>query len=462
MALPVSGRSKSKHSDPDPEVPVAHRIDTQPDHAPRSGHQAAAGGAGASSKGLPWDSRQGIGSGGPRTLAPVGLVEAGNKYGPWFDLREMSDRPSVLERAAARNLVTKYLRIKPGENVIVEAWTHTLPMSTTIVDEIRRIGARAFLAYEEDNAWWSAMERRQATHLGRLSDPEWAALRAADAYVQFWGPGDSARLAKFPERTFDGWAEGWFDRWYKIARSTGLRGGRMAVGWVTDSRARAWGVSKERWTDGLLRAYLADPAETSRNGKRLARAFARAKKVRITHPNGTDVEVGLAGVPGRVYDGYPHPRNRAYSEYDMMANLPDGRFRVALDSKTAEGEAVATRPSYDEVWFPWSRYLGGRLEFSKGRLTSFAFEEGGAEFAKRYATASAGKDRTGSLGIGLHPTMKNLPYTETMERGCVQLLVGGNTYLGGSNPSDFRGWITIAGSEVSVDGTPVVRAGKIL
>ncbi len=335
-------------------------------------------------------------------------------------------------------------------------------MSSAMVDEVRQVGGSAFLAHEDDDAWWRGIERKQAGHLGRLSAPEWAALKAADVFVQFWGPADSTRLAKLPDPEFDPWAEGWFDRWYRIARSTGLRGGRMAVGWVTDGRARKWGVDKERWMRSLLRAYLADPQEVTRSGRRLARAFVGKRKIRITHPNGTDLEVGLAGRSPRIYDGLPHPRNKTYSEYDMMANFPDGRLAVALDSRTAEGRIVATRRSYDEVWFPWTIYADGSFEFSRGRLTSFSFGEGSAAFRKRYAQATPGKDRTGSLRIGLHPTLRHVPYLEDMELGCVRLGVGGNAYLGGTNPSDFRGWISLTGSEVSVDGVPVVRAGKLL
>lgn len=374
----------------------------------------------------------------------------------------MSDVPSSLERAAARNLVRKYLRVRPGENVIVEAWSHTLAMSSAMVDEVRQAGGSAFLAYENDDAWWRAIARKQGAHLGSLSAPEWAALKAADAFVQFWGPADSARLAKLPERDFDPWAEAWFDRWYKIARSTGLRGGRMATGWITDSRVRKWGADAPDWRKRLLEACLVDPREITAVGRRLARALSRRRKVRITHPNGTDVEVALAGAPVRVYDGLPHPRNKAYSPFDLMASFPDGRLAVALDARTAEGRIVSNRPSYEEVWFPWTRYGGGTFEFSKGQLTDFSFKEGGAHFAKRYARGSPGKERTGSLRIGLHPTLRNVPYLEDMERGSVRLAVGRNAYLGGTNPSDFAGWVTLAGSEISVDGSPVVRAGKIL
>ncbi len=374
----------------------------------------------------------------------------------------MSESPSSLERAAARNLVRKYLHVKPDENVIVEAWDHTLSMSSAMVDAVRQEGGSAFLAYENDDAWWSAVERGQAKPLGRLSDPEWAAIAAADVYVQFWGPADSARLEKLDEKSFDEWAAGWFDRWYKLARSTGLRGGRMGLGWVTETRVRQWGVSGPRWRRALLEACLADPEEVTRSGSRLARGLNGGRKVRITHPNGTDLEVALAGTPGRVYDGHPHPNDKTYSEFDMMANLPEGRLRIALDSKTAEGRIVSNRSSYDEVWFPWARYSGGAFEFSGGKLASFSFEEGETQFAKKYARSKPGRDRTGSLVIGLNPKLRSAPYLEDMERGTVQLTVGGNTYSGGSNPSDFRGAVRLAGAEVRVDGSPVVRAGKIL
>jgi leucyl aminopeptidase (aminopeptidase T) len=373
----------------------------------------------------------------------------------------MNENPSTLERAAARNLVRNYLHVRPDENVIVESWTHTLTMASAMVDAVRSVGGRACLAYENEDAWWRAVERKQTKLLGRLTEPDWAALKAADVYVMFWGPGDSARVERTPERYMDETAA-WFQRWYKVARSTGLRGGRMAMGFVTDTRARHWGVRKEAWMKGLLEACLADPTEMAESGKRLSRAFTGRKRVRITHPNGTDVEVALAGVPPRVYNGHPHPKDKAYGQADMLTELPAGSFRTVLDATTAEGRIVATSPSYDLTWYPWQRYSGGTFEFSGGKLTEFSFKDGQAEFDKRYARGTAGKDRTGELVIGLNPGAKNLPYSEAIERGRVQLSVGGNAYGGGTNLSDFWGSLLLAGSEVCVDGTPVVRAGRVL
>lgn len=373
----------------------------------------------------------------------------------------MRGHPSALERAAIRSVVTKYLRVKPDENVIVDTWAHTLQLASTVVDEVRRVGGRVFLAYEDDEAWWRAVRRRQTALLGRLSDPYWAALEAADVYVMFWGPGDSARVETVAPKSMEQ-TTSWFDRWYKTARSTGLRGVRMDVGFVTDTRVRHWGARGEAWRSGMLRACLADPRELAKSGERLSRILTGKKRVRITHPNGTDLEVALAPVPSRIYDGTPHPRNPAFNDYDMLSNLPGGEFRIALDARTAEGTIVATEPSYDLTWYPWQTYEGGTFTFSDGKLVSFSFEKGQAQFAAHYAAAKTGKDRTGLLSIGLNPVAKHLPFADSIERGSVQLSVGGNTFLGGSNASDFCGWISIGGSEIAVEGTPVVRAGRIL
>ena len=83
-------------------------------------------------------------------------------------------------------------------------------------------------------------------------------------------------------------------------------------------------------------------------------------------------------------------------------------------------------------------------------------------FGRRYKTGTAGKDRTSLLKLGLNPAVKDVPNLETIEGGSVSLQIGGNKGLGGSNGSNFFSWFSLAGSEIAIDGTPVVRAGRIL
>jgi leucyl aminopeptidase (aminopeptidase T) len=370
----------------------------------------------------------------------------------------MPASPSKLHQDAARNIVTKYLKVRPGENAIIESWDHTMPMASAMVDEIRRVGGRTLHIQEDEGPWWHAIDRKQAKLLGQSSAPEWAALRAADVFMHFWGPGDTDRIEKLPERTFEA-ALGWFAPWYPTARKTGLRGARVAIGFATAGRAKQWGLDRTEWENRMLRACLTDPVKMGEGGSRLYRALSHGSKVRITHSNGTDLEVALAGGAPRLHDGTPHPRNKRYGPSDMLSQIPGGRIDVALDSKSAEGTFQANRRT--NIWWHWT--AGGTFEFSDGKLRSYSFEEGGEEFARQYRRGTAGKDRTGSLTFGLNPAAHDVPNLETVERGSVTLVIGRNRHLdGGTNPTNYMDWVSLAGAEVSIDGTVVVRGGKLL
>ncbi len=368
----------------------------------------------------------------------------------------MSDDRSKLQHEAARQIVTKYLKVRSGESAVLESWDHTMPFAAVMVDEIRRAGGRTLHIQEDERAWWAAIDRKQSRLLGKASAPEWAALNAANLYVHFWGPGDTDRIDELPEKTFDE-AIAWFPGWYEAARKSGLRGGRVTIGFATEGRARQWGLDRAEWEDRILRACLTDPAENARRGARVMRALAAGRKVRIRHSNGTDLEVALAGKPPRLQDGTPHPRDKRYGPSDMLSQIPGGRVDVALDSKTAEGQIHANRRT--NIWWYWSD--GGTLEFADGKLTSYSFDHGGEEFARRYRTGTAGRDRTGTLMIGLNPAAADVPNLETIELGCTTLVVGRNGHLFGNNRSSFMNWVSLAGADVEVDGTPVLRGGRL-
>jgi leucyl aminopeptidase (aminopeptidase T) len=369
----------------------------------------------------------------------------------------MSQSPSKLQRDAARQIVTKYLRVRAGENAIIESWEHTMPMASAMVDEVRRVGGNVLLVYNDEDAWWRAIDRKQSKLLGQSSAPEWAALKAADVYVNFWGPGDAERIEKLPEKPGNE-AFAWNWPWYAVARKAGLRGVRMTEGFATEGRARKWGLDLVHWEESMLRAALVDPEEMARRGARLRKALSRGKKVRITHSNGTDLEVALAGLAPRLTDGRPHRYGKGDPPAGMLQQIPAGTLDVPLDSKTAEGSFHANRRT--NIW--WTVHAGGTLEFAAGKLASWSLEEGEEEFVRQYKSGSAGKDRTSALKLGLNPAVEDVPNLETVEGGSVSLQIGGNRYLRGSNGSNFFTWFSLAGSEIAIDGTPVIRGGTVL
>src|SRR5579862_4062392 len=115
----------------------------------------------------------------------------------------MVETPSKLQRDAARNIVTKQLKVQAGENAIIESWDHTMPFASAMVDEVRRAGGKVLMVRGDEDSWWRTFDRKQSKLLGDSSAPEWAALHAADVYVNFWGPGDTDRMEKLPDKTGD-------------------------------------------------------------------------------------------------------------------------------------------------------------------------------------------------------------------------------------------------------------------
>lgn len=369
----------------------------------------------------------------------------------------MLEPPSELQRDAARHIVTQYLKVRAGENAIIETWDHTMAMASAMVDAVRRAGGNVLLLHNDEDAWWRAIDRKQSRLLGRASAPEWAALRAADVYVNIWGPGDTDRIEALSDRVGDE-AFAWNWPWYAIARKAGLRGVRMTTGFVTEGRARQWGVNRAQWEERMLGASLVDPKEIAKAGTRLASALSHGRKVRITHSNGTDLEVALAGVAPRLHDGRPHPWKKGSSPSGMLEAIPTGYVDFVLDCATAEGSLRANRRT--NIW--WSWHAGGSLEFVDGKLASYSLERGEGEFARRYRAGTTGKDRASALTIGLNPASRDVPNLEKSERGCVSLQLGGNRGLGGTNPSSFFSWFSLAGAGVAIDGTPVIRGGRLL
>ena len=107
--------------------------------------------------------------------------------------------PAVRTRLA-RSVLTKNLQVKSGERVIVEAWTHTLPWAVAFAREARRLGAQVLVPYEDEAAYWQAVDAGEGKTLGKVPAHEWAALGKTNVYIHMWGPGDRIPVERASDR----------------------------------------------------------------------------------------------------------------------------------------------------------------------------------------------------------------------------------------------------------------------
>ena len=368
----------------------------------------------------------------------------------------MSDPSPELATKLARNILSNTLRVRRGENVIIETWSESLPWARPFVNEARRLGAHPMMLYEDEASYWEALEAGNSRETGRVGTHEWAALAKTSAYVFFFGPSEFPRRSSLSEKQRAGLAA-YNAEWYRRAAKAKLRGARMYLGRTGQLAAERWKLDLDAWREEMLRASLVPPADMHRLGMRVGERMRRGKHVTVSHSNGTEVSFRLGKFPVQLDDALVDASDLKIG--NNLATIPGGVVGVAIDHTSAEGVAISNHTTYPDS----GPVSGIRWEFGDGHLTAQSYESGGEPLEAAYAKAPRkGRDRLGFFSVGLNPEISHLPQMEDQELGAVLLSIGGNTFRGGKNASPFGTWAVLTGADVAIDGKPLLEGGKIV
>ncbi|MCI4335949.1 MAG: aminopeptidase [Thermoplasmata archaeon] len=366
--------------------------------------------------------------------------------------------PNRNERELAQVILSKTLRVRPGDSVTIEAWTHTLGIAKACSLQAVELGARPLIQFHDDASFWRLVEEGHAKTLGALGDHEYAALAKTDAYIFFEGPEDRRRFHALDGRTREDLVS-WEWKWWRQAERSGLRCAWVLLGRAVPGSARYFGVDLATWRAELFRASMVEPAVLRRAGTRAARAFQTGKVVRVSHPNGTDLMLRLRRRSVSIQDGAVDAHDLSMGRF--MEVVPSGYVPAALEERYAEGEIIANVPG--RTMAGGSALSGGHWTFHGGRLVNFSHTKGQNEAVAAYAAAPPdGRDRVGVVSVGLNPEIRIAPYVTDQRAGRLMLLVGGNHFHGGSNPSPFQMYLLLDGATLTVDGRAILRDGKLV
>ncbi len=354
--------------------------------------------------------------------------------------------------ALAKNVIRKSLQIRPKEGVIVECWNHGLEPAKEFVYQLRALGAKPMLLFEDEPTYWRSVESLPNSKLGQVSKSEWSALAEADAYIFLPGPADIARYRRNMPKM--GAATGYNSEWYRRGEKSGLRGARVLLGYVSPERAQAYGFDFAAWRSMVLAMGGVDFGAVSRKGKRLAALLSQDAEVTVTAPNGTDLTLQLKGREARCDDGIVDAEDLKAGEF--MTNAPPGSSYVAPDETSADGTVVADLPT------PYLGTLtrGVRLEFHGGR-GSWSSTDGGEAIRAQYEKATGAKDRIAALSIGLNAAAQYGFLQDDLVSGGVEVSLGDNTEWGGKNKSSFSFGARLSQATVRIGRKTVVEAGRL-
>ncbi len=354
----------------------------------------------------------------------------------------------------AKIVLRKTVRLKPKENVIVETWTHGLPVAAEVVYRAKALGAHPMLLLEDEETYWRSVTNLPASKLGQVGGHEWKAIAEADAYVFVPGPADLGRIRDAGEK-YDA-AIGYNTEWYRRAERARLRGARLGLGYVTSQRAAIYGFDLDAWRSMMLAASSVEPSEIVRRARRVETLLGGRGRVEVTAPNGTNFSCDLAGRAPRMEDAIVSDED--LDRGDFMANIPAGEVYVAPNEKSGDGTIVFDRPVAS-----LGRWIRGlTFAFHDGRLVKWSADENEDIVGRMWDRAKGERDRLGQLDIGLNPRARTGYLHDYIVAGNVYLSVGNNEDEGGKNRTSFSLGSTLTGATVRIDGKTVVRNGSLV
>jgi leucyl aminopeptidase (aminopeptidase T) len=367
--------------------------------------------------------------------------------------------PESKRRQFARNLLRHTLRLKRGENLLVETWSDTLPWAKSVVLEARILGARPAMLVEDEPTYWASLALGLKGNTGSVGSHEWAALKASDAYVYFLGPMDTKREESRP-RALVSRADSSDHEWFRLVQKFRVRSARFDLGRTSQVWARRYRLDLAKWRGELIEAATVDPRTLQKDGQRIAERLRVGRLATLSHPNGTELTLHLRGRKPQVDDGVIDDADVRAG--NVVSVIPSGVTTVAVDETLGDGVLVSNATG---VLFAEGRETplrGGRLTLHHGQLAKYQFAEGGAAFRTALMRAGSRRVRPGLLSVGLNPKISTIPLLFDQERGTVTFEIGRNFHFGGaSRVPRFAAYLAVRGASLEVDGESLVRAGRI-
>ena len=354
--------------------------------------------------------------------------------------------------ALAKNVLSTTLGIQQGDNVIVETWDNGLPIAGAFVYGSHQLGARPMLLFEHEKTFWRSTMSLPEERLGKVGDHEWAAMEKANGYIFIPGPADLPRLLK--HRSKYNASTGYNAEWYERAKRYRLKGARIGLGYASRERARAYRLSASAWQRMLIASSTVDFAGIKKKVAELA-SLLRTGEVKVTSPNGTTLNLQLAG-----RDAYREDCVVDAEDLDLgrnVANIPGGEVLVCPDETFGEGRVIFNRPT------PFmGKWIGpARFDFKNGMLTDYRIQLNSKLFKERYEKATGEKNRIGAVGVGVNPKALLGFLQDGLVSGVVTIGVGQNDDAGGANTGDFYFGGVLTNATLTVNGTPIVQNGKL-
>jgi len=358
----------------------------------------------------------------------------------------------------ATTLITANAGVQADDIVLITGTAEDLQLLEDLAVQARRIGAHPLIVVQSDR-----LQRRMFVDVPAELDTQSPRLalelaRIVDVQINVPTGNDPGLLADVPAERFAA-----VGKTFAAVDAAEREHGRRYIElsnetYPTDWRAEQFGLTREELSDLFWSAVQVEPAQLHSAGEAIRSRLEKGKTLRITHPNGTDLEVGIGGRTAYVSDGVIDEADLAKGPAGRSVWLPAGEVYVTPVPGTARGKVVV-----DHSFIEGQEVRDLTLEFQDGRVTSMTAASGLDRLKALYDAADDAKAEFAVVDIGLNPSLAT---TEGRVRtwtpaGMVTIGIGNNTWAGGDNSVNFAWNGHLAGATVTIDGETVVEDGSL-
>lgn len=361
-------------------------------------------------------------------------------------------------RLVARNLVQAGM-VKEGDKVLVTGSLRDAALLEDIAIEARKVGAHPLITISSDRLVRRAFDEVPAAFDNVTSPVDMLLVNNFDVHIVIDVNEAEGLLAGVPvtRRTARAKAAEAVTRaFYKRKPRLVNLGNDL---YPTVALSRRLSVPQSALANAFWRAAGVNASSLRAKGEALRRSFSEDGVVTITAPNGTNISLRVQPKDGFVSDGALTADKVKQGPAAAATYLPAGEVILPAVNGSANGKIVLDRLTWD------GRLIRGlTLVFEKGLLTSMTAENDMSALESRYQGASGAKNRFGFIDIGINDQTK-LPVGSGRvvwtAPGAIVFGFGDNRGFGGDHQSDFGFTAQIGGATLTVDGKPLIAAGRL-
>ena len=361
--------------------------------------------------------------------------------------------------AIAESIVKHSLQVQPGEVVILSGTPAELDLLSAMFVAVSKAGGQPSIDMFIPKANKLAIMETPVEYLGQIPKYYVMQMSMADCFFGAGSNQDPTLYTDVPEERLAASRKSNMAVQNMLSnskiRSVGLG---QSGGIPTQAYADMTGADFSEMLEMFWKSVNTDYMKMTATGNKLTKLLKPGSEVHLTSKAGTDLRFILGKHASRINSGRCLDNQDPFGP--SMAFLPAGEVYNCVDTKSANGTVVI--PS---MTIRGQKVSNLKLKFEDGLIVDTQADKN-AELIERLLKTS--NEQSGVLSIidlGINPDSHPLEGSDFYSwemNGLVTLATGSNTWAGGDLISDSGLTLHIANSDLTVNGTQLIKEGVLL